>query len=449
MSIVWAVLLVVTLVGSAPPSATLEPRIRAEDVRSDTLSLQRCVALARERAPAVVIARRRQWAASMDSAATALNRRPELSLRAGAMVAPRGFYDPVITNLGEYEVKAALDWPLADAGGRARARARGALQLAAARSHASIETRDAGLQAAQLALRLLRLGEADAAQRQSLDWLAGLASLVRSGVASGTRSPTDSIRVALERDAVEAALEDTHLETLGATLELRAWLGLDGDGPLAIRETGEPPQSGPEPTDSLRLVATLEHQPELELARIAELESRLDLEEIRRLGAPSLDLSLDAGLMGADLTRLTPETLVLQDPQATFGDRLRQDLGASVSLHVRLPVLDRARPRRLRSRAGAQEASALESRATAAAGERRARMLLAEWRSASRRLNASQIVYERAERNLLKVKSLYSGGATTLLDLLDARRVFEEARDRRADARMAVRWARFQVEDRR
>jgi outer membrane protein TolC len=253
--------------------------------------------------------------------------------------------------------------------------------------------------------------------------------------------------VALEHDVVEAALEDTRLEALGTTFELRALLGLDGDGPLAIRDAMDDPERGPDPADSLRLMAALSRQPEVQLARIADLQSRVDLEEIRRQSAPSVDLSLDAGLAGADLTRLTPEALVLQDPQATFGDRLRQDLGASIAVRLRLPVFDRARPRRLQARTAEREAAQLERRVAGESQERRARLLLAGWRSASRRMGASQIVYERAERNLLKVKSLYSGGATTLLDLLDARRVFEDALARRADARMADRWAQFQVED--
>jgi outer membrane protein TolC len=444
-----ASLIIAALIAQAPPpTASRETKAAAAEA-PDTLSIADCVALARQHAPALLVARRRQSAAGLDSAAAALNRRPDVSLRAGGIVAPRGFYDPVVTNLGEYEVKAGLDWPVADAGARGRARARSALDLASARWRTSLESRDAGLQAGHLGLSLLRLAEAESLQRQSLDWLAGLTALVGSGIASGARPPTDSIRVALERDAVEAALEDTRLEAQAATLELDALIAREGEGPLAIRAIADAPDPGPQPADSLRLEATLARQPEVQLARVAEADSRLDLEEARRRSAPTLDLSLDAGLAGADLTRATPEALMLENPGAKFADRLRQDLGASLALRLRLPVLDGARSRRVGARTAEQDAAVLESRAAAAAQERRGRVLLAEWRSASRRLRASEVVYERAERNLLKVKSLYSGGATSLLDLLDARRVFEESRDRLAEARMADRWVRFQIEDRR
>jgi outer membrane protein TolC len=45
------------------------------------------------------------------------------------------------------------------------------------------------------------------------------------------------------------------------------------------------------------------------------------------------------------------------------------------------------------------------------------------------------------------VKTLYSAGATPLFDLLDARRVYEDARARFADARADSRALQFEVED--
>ena len=53
---------------------------------------------------------------------------------------------------------------------------------------------------------------------------------------------------------------------------------------------------------------------------------------------------------------------------------------------------------------------------------------------------------ERAETNLLRVKSLYVAGATGLLDLLDARRLLDDARERLADARSENRAAQHEAE---
>jgi len=46
------------------------------------------------------------------------------------------------------------------------------------------------------------------------------------------------------------------------------------------------------------------------------------------------------------------------------------------------------------------------------------------------------------------VKSLYTGGAIQLLDLLDASHVHQDARERLADVREESRSAQFRAEDR-
>jgi len=75
--------------------------------------------------------------------------------------------------------------------------------------------------------------------------------------------------------------------------------------------------------------------------------------------------------------------------------------------------------------------------------------LLARWASAYRRLEVARTGSVGAEQNLLRTKSLYSGGAIQLLDLLDARRVYGDARELLAEARQESRSAQFRVEDRR
>src|SRR5438477_12376912 len=110
----------------------------------DTLTVDEFAALARHRAPAVVAADLARQAAAFESSALARNRRPELAFVGRALVAPKGFYDPVITNLGEYDTKLQMDVALLDGGLRARARARGALDLEAARRGAAVQARDVG-----------------------------------------------------------------------------------------------------------------------------------------------------------------------------------------------------------------------------------------------------------------------------------------------------------------
>src|SRR5262249_28864682 len=89
----------------------------SEPRAAEALSVRDCVRRAREVAPEVRIAGAAREAARQDSLLHQFDQRPAFSLLGGATVAPRDFYDPVITNLGEYELKLGVAWPLRDAGG--------------------------------------------------------------------------------------------------------------------------------------------------------------------------------------------------------------------------------------------------------------------------------------------------------------------------------------------
>ena len=185
------------------------------------------------------------------------------------------------------------------------------------------------------------------------------------------------------------------------------------------------------------------------MARAGEALGQLDTQDARHRDAAGVELVLDAGWAGADLTAAVPENLRAIDPGAGFGDRLRRDMGASAAVRIGVPMLDRARAPSLRAREYALAAARVRTAAESQGQRERARVLLAGWSTAWRQLAAAEQTQGRAERNLLKVRSLYTAGATTLLDLLDARRAYADARDRVLAMREAVRVAQWLVEDRR
>jgi len=433
-------LLFVLCLGAAPAA-------RCAPFQADTLSVEAVVELARHRAPAVLAAELDRQAAALESSAVARNRRPDLALAGRALVAPKGFYDPAITNLGEYEAKVVLDWALADGGMRGRARARSALDLAAARIQGAVQARDVGLQAADLALTLLRLREIESAQRQAVDWIDRLALLMKGAVRAGARSTTDSVRIALERNTAAAALEKTHFDARSAEIDLMALMGRYADSTVVIVEPGFPDRP-PSTEDSIRVMASVTRQPEIAFTRISEERARLDVLDARRTTAPTVDLSLDAGLAGTDLTRTVPGDLKAQDPNATVADRLRRDLGASATLNVRAPVSGGAARLTTQSKSIALRAAGLRSGGELTNQQKIALEILARWRSAYRQLVTAREATVGAERNLLRVKSLYSGGAIQLLDLLDARRLHQDAIERHAEALRESRSAQFRAEDR-
>ncbi|HET7224424.1 MAG TPA: TolC family protein, partial [Candidatus Eisenbacteria bacterium] len=173
----------------------------------DTLTLERVIALARERSPDVRPAGAALRAAREDSAASASNARPQLALKGGAMV-PYD-YDPVVTNLGEYHAQLGVEVPLADAGHNRRERRRAALAARAALEDLAQSSRDSGVHAAESALEMLRQQETGAAQREAMAWVDRMTALVGAGVRGGVRPRADAARLEIERDELVATMIET------------------------------------------------------------------------------------------------------------------------------------------------------------------------------------------------------------------------------------------------
>src|SRR5262249_23895664 len=116
----------------------------------------------------------------------------------------QGFYDPVITNLGEYSAKLEATVPLADGGERRRQRQQALAGLLSTNAQRELAARDAGFRAATLAVDLLKHQEVENTNRETLSWLHRLAELVESSVKGGARPQADAVRTQLQRDDLEA-----------------------------------------------------------------------------------------------------------------------------------------------------------------------------------------------------------------------------------------------------
>jgi outer membrane protein TolC len=437
--------LVVTCLAVTRHSAA-QPAAVAPPAAGDTLSVAECVALARRVAPEVRALASDAEAARLDSAATSLNGRPAYSVFGGATLAPRGFYDPAATNLGEYELKAGIALPLRDGGERRRDRMSAALARGNATIEAARASRDAGLRAAGIALDAVRAHEQAEALRETLAWLEQLEVLVGSGVRAGSRERSDADRVAIERDAVRFDLETLDQARAERVRELAALLGRAPGAPLEFRDPVPADAAAPVAADSVALFERTARSPEALAARVAESQAQLALDAARHRNAVAVDLTADAGAWGTDLSHVVPPDLAAEHPGATFGDRLRRDLGASVALRFQRPLLDASSGYSIAARERQVEAARTRAANAAAEGDRRALDLLARWRGAARRLELAESASARAEDHLLHLRSLYAAGAASLLEVLDARRQLDDARGRGADARLEVRLARWEQE---
>jgi outer membrane protein TolC len=257
------------------------------------------------------------------------------------------------------------------------------------------------------------------------------------------------MRLSLAIADTRLTLEDLRTERRAAAAELRELIGRTGaDDPVL-----EPPpaefETAPTAEDSVALLASIDRMPELALARAEEATARLDSAEARHRSPLELKLALDAGLWGSDLTRAVPTSLLADDPDATFTDRLRRDLGASAAIDLRWPIVDRARAPSVDARTEGLHAAVARHDAETARQRREAFDELDRWRAAADRVRTVSSIAGTAATHTLRLKSLYAAGATTMFELLDAVQLEREARVRLADARRDLRFERFRIEDRR
>lgn len=411
----------------------------------DTLTVEQCVKLARERSPEARAAAAEMSAARFDSSAASHQNRPAYSLFGGATIAPRHFYDPAVTNLGDYSAKVGAAWTWFDGGAQDRDADRAALGARRAAMSRVVTERDAALAAGALALTSARLGEAQNSQATAVSWLERLASEMIAGVRGGAYGQSDALRVTLERDAAATALRASQREARDAARELARWIGREPGAAFGVKPP-ERPAAAPSDADSLRVVAAFARGGEGALAQLDEAAARIELEGAERKNAWHVDLSADAGLAGTDLTRAVPDDLRAEKANATFADRLHRDLGASASITFVAPLADITQPLSVVARRASLDAARVRREDALAQQQRGADELLIRWRSAALEHEAVSASLHRAEEHLLRLRSLYAAGATTLLELLDARRLYDDARGQEADARYQVLQARLESE---
>lgn len=430
------------------PATAADSSLVAEDAGRDSLSIADCIRLARETSPEVRIAALTRQGSRFDSLSASRNRRAKVGLVGSVLLAPSGFYDPAMTNLGEYQLKIGLTVPLHDGGIAARERAHAANQAEDAYRNFDAACLSAAQRAASLAIEALLLREQERSQSASLAWLEDLGGILDARVHGGTSGPSDRMRVDLERDAVRASLESTRFDLRLVARELGQLLGRP-PGVAALVRAPEPGEERvPTPADSIHLVLGVPRLPEVRAAAIAHGRTLLDQADAEHRKDLVVNLTSDAGLGGTDLVHAVPPEMRMEDSRAGFGDRLQRDLGASAGVDFVRPLLDATVAPAVEARRADVQAAAQQMSFQTDAQMRGVLDLLDRWRSAERRRQEAESMAERAETNLLRGKSLYAAGATGLLDLLDARRTLDDARERLAEARAQCRAARLEAETR-
>ena len=420
---------------------------RAQLTPGDSLTIRGCIARAWQLAPEVFAARADQQAADLDVAAALHNASPRVAFQTSALVAPSRFYDPALTNLGEYGVKLVGTVPVRDGGEARRERARTRLVAGGARTGVRQTRRDVALRVAELASGILRTSAEIGRREEARRWTESVMSAVASGARAGTRSPSDALRLRLELEGTDVDLLTLRAarETLGRALATLIAPDSLGASITAIRDTLGL-DLAPAAEDSARVLERFTTSSEVQRAENETRVARLELEAAHARRALHLDLTLDAGLAGTDLTRWIPPNVAPLEAHRTLADRLRLDAGASLALDLRFPLVTPGAGAAVAAREAALHAAEARAEAARRGGRQEALDLLSRWSLAARRRVAHQRSVVEAAEHVQRIQSLYLAGATTVLELLDARRLLEDARGRLEEARAELRLAILDAE---
>jgi len=420
---------------------------RAQTAQGDSLTIRACIARAWQLAPEVLAARADLEAADLDVGATLHNASPRLAFQTTALVAPSGFYDPTLTNLGEYGVKLVGTLPVHDGGEARRERARTRLAAGDARTGVRQTRRDVALRVAEIASGILRTSAEIERREEARRWTESVMSAVASGARAGTRSPSDALRLRLELESTDLELLSLRAarEALGRALATLIAPDTLGASFTAIRDTLGL-DLAPAADDSTRVLERFASSSEVQRAENETRVARLELEAAHARRALHLDLTVDAGLAGSDLTRWIPPDVEPLAAHRTVADRLRRDAGASAALDLRFPLVTPGASAAVAAREAALRAAEARREVVRRVARQQALDLLSRWSLAARSRVAHQRSAAEATEHVQRIQSLYLAGATTVLELLDARRLLEDTRGRLEEARAELRLAILDAE---
>jgi outer membrane protein TolC len=267
--------------------------------------------------------------------------------------------------------------------------------------------------------------------------------LLESRQQAGQALSADLARTAVQEASARADVIDSEARRDAAAMGLNNLMGRPPGNPFEPVPLPEPP---PPPTVPAAEAPTT---PDIEAARFEREAAAAALDVARAEPRPHLDLHADAGLWGSDTSHAVPPDFAALHPDATFADRLRRDLGYSVSVFVTWPLTDFggihariAQARLALEQAGqAEKATTMEKDLEAAQAHRAMEHAYRQFQDLGRAM-------PQAHDAVLEAESRYWGGAGTTLEVLDAftaatdlavRRVQAELTYRLAEA-LALRW---------
>ena len=292
-------------------------------------------------------------------------------------------------------------------GGALRAGVTGAeSQVRSSRAAFRVAQKDLELDVRTRFSELLKAQEDLGSREQGLDRLRSYLATVRERQAAGEGLQADVIKTQARLASEQADAEEARRKLRQAQLQLNDLLGRDPGAPL-VAASLPAPQPPPPQAESWQQV------PDLAQVQADQAAAEANVGVARSGRRPHVDLLADAGLLGGGFAN--------DVPSSSFGGRLRNDVGASLTVSISLPFLDFGI---YQGQLGQAQARAEQARRRVVMQSREARL---RWTAAQedlvrwyRQVQFRQQALPLARDAYVVAESLYRGGSGTALEVLDA-----------------------------
>jgi outer membrane protein len=385
-----------------------------------TLTLEQCIALAREHNPALQIGRYRMESATFAGDELATTRLPQLRLAASPVYAPfgRSFgYDPVLSNGGQIIGQLVLQQSLFDGGIRGLKSDQLALDVERLGREERKTDRDLVFAVTQAFFESLRAKEEVALEAEGVAQLSAYADLVRRLQTGGSAGYTDVLKADLELDGERILFQKAREEYDVSRYALAELIGGPIDTSLSVEGTWD---NDPDPrADSLAANTQPDSLGFADLA-IADLELRsrmLDVQLAEHERWPVISLAADAGYANSGENLRLP------------ADERFSALGFSLGIVVDLPLITwGATGLRVQQRETAVEMQRLETQQLRRSLITETKKTLLGLTRARERQRALRRSASKAEESFLLTKSRFAGGGGFSFEVLAARQTMRELR---------------------
>jgi outer membrane protein len=402
------------------------------------LSLDRCIALARENNPRVKLAGNALRAAELSLSELGKTRLPQVTGVGGATftpVPPKYAYDPAITDGGQLSGQIVVHQSWYDGGIRGLKSDQLRLDLERLARQRNLAEQELAYDVRQAYSEALRSEDETQLREASLTQLVAYQDLVRRLYNGGTANYADLLKSEMQTAMASLLLEKARESVASARLSLGQLTGVPIDSSVSLsRPAAESPDRPPDTT-------SLANNLEIGVARLLVERGELEIELARHERYPVLSLIADAGYLSSGDNLRLPGS-----------DRLAA-LGYSVGVGVEIPILNwGATGLRVEQRALAADDLRLQMellRRSLSTDVRRTSLQLVK---AQERLRALRETVRKAEENYLLTKSRYAAGGTLALEVLTAQHLLTDTKmdeiQTQADIRsLAARLERLTVQE--